>query len=185
MKGTGLIHIYYGDGKGKTTAAMGQAIRAAGSGLKVLVFQFMKNNTSNERKILEQIPNVTCLPGKRHVKFYNQMNREEKAEYRHYNTKALDEIAKFCINFDVLASALVHPCDVLILDEAVCAADLGLLSEEKLIHFLQHKPRGLEVVMTGHHVSDELMQMANYATEMRKVKHPYDEGRSAREGIEF
>ena len=64
MKGTGLIHIYYGDGKGKTTAAMGQAIRAAGSGLKVLVFQFMKNNTSNERKILEQIPNVTCLPGK-------------------------------------------------------------------------------------------------------------------------
>ena len=67
MKGTGLIHIYYGDGKGKTTAAMGQAIRAAGSGLKVLVFQFMKNNTSNERKILEQIPNVTCLPGKRHV----------------------------------------------------------------------------------------------------------------------
>ena len=80
MKGTGLIHIYYGDGKGKTTAAMGQAIRAAGSGLKVLVFQFMKNNTSNERKILEQIPNVTCLPGKRHVKFYNQINREEQAE---------------------------------------------------------------------------------------------------------
>ena len=74
---------------------------------------------------------------------------------------------------------------MLILDEAVCAADLGLLSEKKLIHFLQHKPRGLEVVMTGHHVSDELMQMANYATEMRKVKHPYDEGRSAREGIEF
>ena len=93
MRGTGLIHIYYGDGKGKTTAAMGQAIRAAGSGLKVLVFQFMKNNSSNERKILEQIPNVTCLPGKTHVKFYNQMNREEKAEYRHYNTKALDEIA--------------------------------------------------------------------------------------------
>ena len=119
MRGTGLIHIYYGDGKGKTTAAMGQAIRAAGSGLKVLVFQFMKNNSSNERKILEQIPNVTCLPGKTHVKFYNQMNREEKAEYRHYNTKALDEIAKFCINFDVL-----------ILDEAVCAADLGLLSED-------------------------------------------------------
>ena len=80
---------------------------------------------------------------------------------------------------------ILHQFDVLVLDEAVCAADLGLLSEEKLIHFLQHKPRGLEVVMTGHHVSDELMQLANYATEMRKVKHPYDEGRSARAGIEF
>lgn len=64
MTGTGMIHIYYGDGKGKTTAAMGQAVRAAGSGLKVLVFQFMKDNNSNERKVLEQLPNVTCLPGK-------------------------------------------------------------------------------------------------------------------------
>lgn len=174
MIGTGMIHIYYGDGKGKTTAAIGQAIRAAGSGLKVLFFQFMKDNNSSERKILEQIPNITCLPGKRHVKFYNQMNGEEKTEYRRYNTKALDEIVKFCINFDVL-----------VLDEAVCAVDLGLLSEEKLIDFLLHKPRGLEVVMTGHHVSGELLQTANYVTEMKKLKHPYDEGRSAREGIEF
>lgn len=174
MTGTGLIHIYYGDGKGKTTAAVGQAIRAAGSGLQVLFFQFMKDNTSNERKILEQIPNITCLPGKRHVKFYNQMNSEEKAEYKHYNSKALDEIVKFCINFDVL-----------ILDEAVCAVDLGLLSEKKLIDFLKHKPRGLEVVMTGHHVPDNLFHLANYVTEMTKVKHPYDEGRTARAGIEF
>ena len=174
MLGTGLIHIYYGDGKGKTTAAMGQALRAAGSGLRVLIFQFMKDNTSSERFALEAVPNVTLLPGKRHVKFYNQMNTEDKAEYRHYNTKALDEIAKFCINFDVL-----------VLDEAVCAVDLGLLREDKLIHFLQHKPRGLEVVMTGHHVSGELLELADYVTEMKKVKHPYEKGRSAREGIEF
>lgn len=174
MVGTGLVHIYYGDGKGKTTAAMGQAIRAAGSGLSVLVFQFMKDNSSSERNILEQIDNITLLPGKRHTKFYKQMNAEEKAEYRHYNTKALDEIAKFCINFDVL-----------ILDEAVCAVDLGLLSEEKLVHFVKHKPRGLEVVMTGHHVSDALFEVADYVTEMTKVKHPYDKGRTARAGIEF
>lgn len=174
MMGTGLIHIYYGDGKGKTTAAVGQAVRAAGSGLEVLFFQFMKDNTSSERKILEQIPNITCLPGKRHVKFYNQMNGDEKAEYRHYNMKALDEIAKFCINFDVL-----------ILDEAVCAVDLGLLSERKLVDFLKHKPRGLEVILTGHHVTDHLLEIADYVTEMRKVKHPFDLGRSSREGIEF
>lgn len=174
MIGVGLVHIYYGDGKGKTTAAMGQAIRAAGSGLDVLVFQFMKDNTSSERKILEEIPNITLLPGKRHTKFFNQMNSEEKAEYRHYNTKALDEIAKFCINFDVL-----------VLDEAVCAADLELLSEEKLVNFIKHKPRGLEVIMTGHHVSDALFEVADYVTEMTKVKHPFDTGKRAREGIEF
>ena len=174
MIGTGLVHIYYGDGKGKTTAAMGQAIRAAGSGLDVLVFQFMKDNTSSERKILEEIPNITLLPGKRQAKFFNQMNSEEKAEYRHYNTKALDEIAKFCINFDVL-----------VLDEAVCAVDLELLSEEKLVNFIKHKPRGLEVIMTGHHVSDALFEAADYVTEMTKVKHPFDTGKRAREGIEF
>lgn len=174
MLGTGLVHIYYGDGKGKTTAAMGQAIRAAGSGLRVLVFQFLKDNTSSERASLEQIDNLVLLPGKRHVKFYNQMNSEEKAEYRHYNSKALDEIVKFCINFDVL-----------VLDEAVCATSLGLLSERKLVDFLKHKPRGLEVILTGHTVSDELFEVADYVTQMTKVKHPYDQGRSAREGIEY
>ena len=96
MMGKGRIHIYYGNGKGKTTAAVGQVVRAAGHGLKVLVFQFMKDNSSGERAILEQLPNVTCLPGRENVKFMNQMNGEEKAELNHYNNKALDEIVKFC-----------------------------------------------------------------------------------------
>lgn len=174
MTGTGKIHVYYGNGKGKTTAAMGQAMRAAGRGLKVLVFQFLKNNDSGERRILEAIPNVTCLPGRDKVKFYNQMNGEEKAEQRHYNTKALDEIVKFC-----------SPFDVLLLDEALCAVKLGLLNEEKLIGFLKHKPRGLEIILTGHEVSEQMLEIADYATEMVKRKHPYDEGTSAREGIEF
>ena len=63
MMGTGRIHMYYGDGKGKTTAAVGQAVRAAGYGLQVLFFQFLKDNSSNERKILEAVPGITCLPG--------------------------------------------------------------------------------------------------------------------------
>ncbi len=174
MTGTGKIHIYYGNGKGKTTAAVGQVIRAAGRDLKVLVFQFLKDNSSGERRILEQIPNVTCLPGRDRVKFHNQMNGEEKAELKHYNTKALDEIVKFC-----------GPFDVLFLDEILCAVKLNLLNEDKLISFLQHKPRGLEIIMTGHEVSDRLLEIADYATEMVKVKHPYDQGTTAREGIEF
>ncbi len=174
MVGTGRIHVYYGDGKGKTTAAVGQVVRAAGSGLKVLLFQFLKNNTSGERVILEQIPNITCLPGRERVKFYNQMNSTEKAELRHYNNKALDEIVKFCTPFDVL-----------LMDEALCAVKLGLLNEEKLLSFLQHKPRGLEIILTGHEVSERVLELADYATEMNKIKHPYDKGIIAREGIEY
>lgn len=174
MTGTGRIHVYYGYGKGKTTAAVGQVIRAAGCGLRVLVFQFLKDNSSNERNILETLPNVTCLPGRDKVKFTNQMNGEEKAELRHYNNKALDEIVKFC-----------SPFDILLMDEALCAVQLGLLSEDKLISFLKHKPRGLEIILTGHEVSERMLEAADYATEMKKVKHPFDEGRTAREGIEY
>ena len=95
MIGTGRIHVYYGDGKGKTTAAMGLALRAAGSGLDVLMFQFLKDNSSSERVILEQIPNVTCLPGKDRVKFVSKMNADEKARLKHYSKYKLliiDEI---------------------------------------------------------------------------------------------
>ena len=174
MTGTGRIHIYYGDGKGKTTAAVGLAVRAAGSGLKVLFFQFLKDNSSNVRKILEALPGVTCLPGREPVKFVSKMNGDERIEFRHYNNKALDEIIKFC-----------GPFDMLILDEALCALNLEVLSEEKLISFIQHKPRGLEIVMTGPRLPDNLLEMADYVTEVRKVKHQFDLGRSARKGIEF
>lgn len=174
MTGTGRIHIYYGHGKGKTTAAVGQVIRAAGSGFKVLVFQFLKDNSSSERSVLEQIPNITCLPGRDKVKFCNQMNADERTELKHYNTKALDEIVKFC-----------SPFDILLLDEVLCAVRLNVLSEDKLMCFLEQKPRGLEIIMTGHEVSDRMIQIADYVTEMKKIKHPYDKGQPAREGIEF
>lgn len=174
MTEKGRIHIYYGNGKGKTTAAVGQVIRAAGHGLKVLVFQFLKDNSSGERVVLEAVPGITCLPGREKVKFFNQMNGEEKAELRHYNTKALDEIVKFC-----------SPFDVLFLDEALCAVQLGLLNEDKLLSFLEHKPRGLEVILTGHEASQRMIDMADYATKVCKVKHPYDEGIAARAGIEY
>ena len=150
MMDTGRIHIYFGDGKGKTTAAVGQAVRAAGHGFRVLFFQFLKDNSSNERKILEQISNITCLPGREQVKFVSRMNGDEKAELLHYNNKALDEIVKFC-----------SPFDLLVMDEALCAVGLKVLSEEKLISFLQHKPRGLEIVLTGHQVSDRMKEIAD------------------------
>ena len=83
-----------------------------------------------------------------------------KAELTHYNNKALDEIVKFC-----------SPFDVLLLDEALCAVNLNVLSEEKLASFLEHKPRGLEVILTGHEASDRLVTMADYVTLMTKIHH--------------
>ena len=174
MMTTGLVHIYCGNGKGKTTTGMGLCTRAAGYGYKVLIYQFMKNNKTSERKILEAVPGITCLPGRDQVKFVSRMNGDEKAELRHYNNKALDEIVKFCTNFDVL-----------VLDEALCAIHLNVLSEEKIRSFLEHKPRGLEVILTGHEVSQDMLDLADYATMMMKVKHPYDRKVMAREGIEF
>lgn len=174
MRGTGRVHIYYGYGKGKTTAAIGATVRAAGAGLKVLFYQFLKDNSSSERVILEEMPNVTCLPGKEHVKFYTQMNGDEKKEYRRYYTKALDEIVKFCSGFDVL-----------VLDEILDAVALGVISEQKVLSFIDHKPRGLELVLTGHDISEEMRARGHYITYFEKEKHPYDLGIIAREGIEY
>ena len=174
MLGKGRIHLYYGDGKGKTTAAMGLVMRAAGSGLSVLVYQYQKDNSSSERAVLEMIPSVTCLPGRDKVKFYSQLNGEEKVELRKYNTKVLDEIIKFC-----------SPFDVLLLDEVLDAVWMGLLNEDKLLGFLEHKPRRLEIILTGHQVSQRMIDAADYVTEMRKVKHPFDMQIAARKGIEY
>ncbi len=84
------------------------------------------------------------------------MNGDEKAELRHYNNKALDEIVKFCTDSDVL-----------VLDELLCAIHLNVLSE-KIRSFLEHKPRGLEIIMTGHEVSQDLLDLTYYATMMMK-----------------
>lgn len=171
---TGLIHIYYGDGKGKTTAAVGQAVRSAGYGYKVLFYQFLKDNTSSERKSLAQLENITCMKGREEVKFSFQMSEEEKKEVRQYYKEQLQMLEIEAKNYDVF-----------VLDEAVCAVGIGLLEENELIRFLENKPKKLEVILTGHTISDRLLQTADYVTEMKKIKHPFDRGISARQGIEM
>lgn len=173
MAQTGLIHIYYGDGKGKTTAAVGQAVRAAGYGYRVLVFQFLKNNTSSERKLLKQIEGITCMDGQFSEKFTFQMDEKEKQESRAYCRKMLKKIQEAAKDYDVL-----------FLDEAVCAVNVGFLEEEELLSFLNEKPEHLEVILTGHMLPEKLKDAADYVTEMKKIKHPFDKGIVARKGIE-
>ena len=174
MGDEGNIHVYYGEVKGKTSAAVGQTVRAAGAGLRVLVFQFLKDNSSSERMVLEKLPGVTCIPGRDKVKFYSQMREAERLDIKNYNKMMLDEIIKLCDSFDIL-----------FLDEVLCAISLDALDEDRLLGFLRAKPKRLEVILTGHEVSGKVLEIASYATEMKKRKHPFDAGFGARAGIEY
>lgn len=169
-----MVHIYCGDGKGKTTCAMGLAVRAAGHGRRVVVAQFLKGGNSGERVILEQLPTVTCLPVPETIKFVFAMNDEEKAEARAQMTAAFDEAVR-----------LGQESDLLVLDELNSAISTGMVPLERVTAFLDSRPENLEVVITGRDPAEELQTRADYITEMRKVKHPFDKGLNAREGIEW
>lgn len=174
-KGTGLVHIYCGDGKGKTTCGMGLCARAAGSGLKVLIYQFMKNNETSERKTLSLSDNITFVDGLPAEKFSFQMTEEEKAERREYYASQLKKVT---------AMAAEEGYSVLFLDECIYTIAAGLLDQRLLIDFLDHKPDDLEVILTGQGPSRALIERADYVSEIRKIKHPFDWKQPARMGIE-
>ena len=170
----GCVHLYFGDGKGKTTAAMGLSLRAAGSGKKVLLCQFLKGNHSSERNALQQIENITCLKGSEQTKFTYQMTEEEKEENKRQQLKMLTEMIDQAGNYDML-----------VFDEVLYAIDLGQIPEEVLLTFLKNRPDQVEVVLTGRNPSKEMIALADYASEIRKIKHPFDQGKEARVGIEI
>ena len=171
----GLIHIYTGTGKGKTTAATGLSIRYAGSGGKVLFTQFLKNDDSSEINILKQIENITFLPSGSYFGFTRSMTPEIEEKARiHYNSL-----------FEKSVNMLVNNnYGMLILDEIIAADNAGLIEHDSLIDFLKNKPYSLEVVLTGRSPSQDLQDMADYISDIVKVKHPFDKGITARTGIE-
>lgn len=171
----GLIHIYCGDGKGKTTAAVGLAVRCAGRGNKVLLVQFLKSRDSGELYSLAKLPDVEVMRGKESKKFTFQMNEEEKHALLIEHNKMFEQ---------VLAKIKNGGYSLLILDEVIGALNAKVFEMPKLIEFLRHKPENLEVVLTGRNPAPELVEIADYVSEMRKVKHPMDKGIMAREGIE-
>lgn len=136
MESLGLLHLYYGDGKGKTTAAMGLALRALGSGKRVVIVQFLKGGQSGEIPLLEQL-GATVYRGKAGQKFVFQMNEAEKAA-----TRALQN--------QNLAAALAQPCDMLVLDEAGSAWELDMVDKALLQQAVLHRPAGQECVLTAH-----------------------------------
>lgn len=171
----GLIHIYCGDGKGKTTAAVGLAVRCAGRGNKVLLVQFLKSRDSGELYSLAKLQDIEVMRGKESKKFTFQMNEEEKHALLIEHNKMFEQVLEKIKNGGY---------SLLILDEVIGALNAKVFEMPKLIEFLRHKPENLEVVLTGRNPAPELVEIADYVSEMRKVKHPMDKGIMAREGIE-
>ncbi|WP_026891699.1 cob(I)yrinic acid a,c-diamide adenosyltransferase [Lacrimispora aerotolerans] len=170
------IHIYCGDGKGKTTAAIGLSVRASGCGKKVLVTRFLKTDHSGEVKVLEAIPGITVTPCERSFGFFTRMTEEQKKEAAVYYSQLLES---------TLEKAVKEEYDLLVMDEIMAVCNYGLVDEEKVREFLVDRPEGLEVVLTGRNPSKELTDLADYVSEIHKIKHPYDQGLNARKGIEY
>lgn len=171
----GLIHIYCGDGKGKTTCSVGLTVRASGYGLHVMFMQFLKTGDSSELKILKSLPGIEVYNAEPVKKFSFQMTEEEKKATSDLNAKQFREVADMMYK---------EHFDLLVLDECLGAIEAGLLEEKVIKEFLDNRPEQLEVVLTGRNPSDELVEMADYVSRIDKVKHPFDEGVPAREGIE-
>lgn len=171
-----MIHLYYGDGKGKTTAAMGQALRFVGYGRKVLVVQFLKGSCSGEIIALQKLPQVTVLRNSKDYGFFafaSPIDREKMTRENNENlTFALENIQR-------------KSFDLVVLDEVVDAVKIGALSQELYEKTLDASPEGVELILTGHSAEMSVVKRCHYVTCMTKVKHPYDNGTKAREGVEF
>ena len=173
---SGLIHIYCGENKGKTTASVGLSVRAAGAGKKVLFTQYLKRGDSAELKSLALIPGIKTMVCDKPYGFIWTMSEAEKAAARADFSGLFEEAAG-------LAKAEAY--DLLVLDEILGAIACGMVPEEAVLDFLKNKPENLEVVLTGRDPSDALIELADYVTEMKKIKHPFDQGVQARYGIEY
>lgn len=170
-----MIHMYCGSGKGKTTAGMGLCLRAAGAGKKVLIYQFLKDNTSSERGLLEQIPGITLLQGPERMKFLRRMSEEERLQFVLEYERVLQKIGG-------LLSDGAAP-EVIFLDEVLYGVSRGVISEDAVVELIRSWPEK-EWILTGRYEGGKLREMADYISVIQKEKHPYDRGVAARKGIE-
>lgn len=170
------MQVYTGDGKGKSSASIGAAVRMAGSGGSVVMARFLKREDSAEVAILREIPNITVIPVTRTFGFTFRMTELEKVEAKKY----YDEL------FDIaVQKSLQQKANMLILDELNCVYASNLVSTEHVLDTLQKLKGTMELVITGRNAARELLELADYVTELKKEKHPHDRGLMARKGIEY
>lgn len=164
-----MIQIYVGEGKGKTTASIGLSIRAAGHGYKVLFLQFLKDDSSGEISVLRAVPGLELMHCPVNYGFTFQMTEEQKKETAQEYRKMLDK-------------AIGAEAFLIVLDEAIHALNAGLIDREQLERLLE---KNCEIVLTGQDAPEWLVHRADYISNVKKVRHPYDKGVQARVGIEF
>ena len=169
----GMIHLYIGKGKGKTTAALGLALRAAGAGLHVDILQFLKGSQSNEFTSIQKIPNISIKKFGRN-KFLTEKNHEPIDEQL---AQEGFSYAKKIIN--------EQKCDVLILDEITIAVAFHLLKKEDVIQLLNQKPSNLTIILTGRIADEDFISIADLVTELQEIKHPFQKGVKPQEGIDY
>ena len=170
---TGCLQVYTGNGKGKTTAAIGLGVRGAGGGLKVVMVQFMKGRRYSEIEVIERMDNFEVYQHGRD-EFVNREDPEQ-VDIR-LAQGGLEHAAE-------LIGGGAH--DIVILDEINVACDFGLIDKEEVLRIIRDRPPNMEVVLTGRYAPEEFIEAADLVTEMREIKHHYQRGVQARKGIEY
>jgi cob(I)alamin adenosyltransferase len=175
MAKKGLILLYTGNGKGKTTAALGQVLRAAGHGFKVAIIQFIKNlENTGEIKAAKAI-------------FADHLEIYPMGSGFTWDAKDAEELRQAAEKGWALAREKIKGGEycMIILDELTYALNYGLLDQDEVVTFLEQKPETLHIIITGRDASDKLIDLADLVTEMKEIKHPYQNGVKATKGIEY
>ena len=170
-----MIQAYYGNGKGKTTAAIGSAVRCAGCGNKVLFVQFLKNNDSSEFRVLAEIDRVDILYSQERYALYDNMNGDRAAALSEAYGKFLFEEVK------IKSSSY----QMIILDEVLDAVRYGYIDETEFLKLICGIKENTEIILTGHCLSEKIADVSDYISEIREICHPYTKGTLPRRGIEF
>ena len=175
MKNAGMVHYYYGDGKGKTTSAFGLCLRAAGHNFKVLILQLLKSKETGERNALKNFNNITLIPCPEKVKFAFKMNSNEISQLKKEYLEIINQVFEKCEK---------EKYDMLFIDEIGSCIDLKIVDKGMLIDLIKKRPKNLEIIMTGHKENKDIFNICDYVSYIKKIKHPFDSGISARTGIE-
>lgn len=175
---SGCVHIYTGDGKGKTTASLGLGLRAAASGLRVCMFQFLKPKGSSAENWLK-FPNfrVVCLD-QTHPMFQKSgaKSRKSVAKLKNNISKEIRKIKRVM---------RLKKYDLVILDELINCLSEGFVDESDVLGLIKARPKTVELILTGRKAPKALTDVADYVTDMKKVKHPFDDGLKCRRGVEY
>ncbi|MCX7711134.1 MAG: cob(I)yrinic acid a,c-diamide adenosyltransferase [Clostridia bacterium] len=173
----GLIQVYTGEGKGKTTAAIGQGIRACGRGNRVFMVQFLKSGQTGELETIKKLePDFQIFRFEKPKGFVWNLNQSEIEELK----KEIRQAFEFSVN-----AMESEECDLLILDEIMGVLSNELLDVQEVVEMIKNKPVPVELILTGRNVPKEIEEIADYVSEIKCIKHPFQKGIPAREGIEF